>query len=95
MVHLQRGEFGREDVIGVLDAVGVEPESQERGVGQSLIEEMIDIMRRAGVRSLQSQCNWTNHDLLRFLEASAFNLSPRMILERSVSDGLLETVEDI
>lgn len=95
MVHLQRGEFGRDDVIGVLDAVGVEPESQERGVGQSLIEEMIEAMRRAGVRSMQSQCNWTNQSLLRFLEASGFNLSPRVILERSVSDGLLEAVEEI
>lgn len=95
MVHLQRGEFGLEDVIGVIDAVGVEPESQERGVGQTLIEEMIEIMRRGGVRSLQSQCNWTNRDLLRFLEASAFDLSPRVILERSVSDGLAETVEEI
>jgi ribosomal protein S18 acetylase RimI-like enzyme len=95
MVHLQRGEFGREDVIGVLDAVGVEPESQERGVGQSLIEETVQIMRRAGVRSLQSQASWANHSLLRFLEASAFNLSPRVILERSVSDGLIETVEEV
>lgn len=95
MVHLQRGEFGREDVIGVLDAVGVEPESQERGVGQSLIEEMVEVARRAGVRSLQSQCNWTNHSLLRFLEASAFSLSPRLILERSVSGGLVETLEEV
>jgi GNAT superfamily N-acetyltransferase len=95
MIHLQRGEFGREDVIGVLDAVGVEPESQERGVGQSLIEDVIEAARRAGARSLQSQCNWTNLDLLRFLEASAFNLSPRVLLERSVSDGLAETVEEV
>ena len=93
--QVQRGEFGREDVIGVLDAVGVEPESQERGVGQSLIEEVIEAVRRAGVRSLQSESNWTNHDLLRFLEASAFNLSPRVLLERSVSDGLAETVEEV
>jgi GNAT superfamily N-acetyltransferase len=95
MAHLQHGEFGREDAVGVIDAVGVELESQERGVGQSLIEAMVDIMRRAGVRSLHSQSNWTNHDLLRFLEASAFSLSPRVILERSVSDGLVETVEEV
>ena len=95
MAHLQRGEFGRENAVGVLDAVGVELESQERGVGQSLIEEMIKTMQRSGVRLMHSQSNWTNHDLLRFLEASAFNLSPRVILERSVSDGLAETVEEV
>lgn len=95
MVHLERGEFGREDAIGVLDAVGVEPETQERGVGQSLIEELVEILRGMGVRSLQSQGNWTSHSLLRFFEASAFNLSPRVILERSVSDGLAETLEEV
>jgi ribosomal protein S18 acetylase RimI-like enzyme len=95
MVHLQRGEFGREDVIAVLDAVGVEPETQERGVGQSLIEEMVEILGSLGVRSLHSQGNWTSNSLLRFFEASAFNLSPRVILERPVSDGLVETVEEV
>jgi ribosomal protein S18 acetylase RimI-like enzyme len=95
MVHLERGEFGREDVIGVLDAVGVEPETQERGVGQSLIEELVETLRGLGVRSLQSQGNWTNHTVLRFFEASAFNLSPRVILERPVSDGLVETMEEV
>jgi ribosomal protein S18 acetylase RimI-like enzyme len=95
MVHLEHGEFGREEMIGVLDAVGVEPETQERGVGQSLIEELVEILHGMGVRSLQSQGNWTNHSLLRFFEASAFSLSPRVILERSVSDGLAETLEEV
>jgi GNAT superfamily N-acetyltransferase len=95
LAHLERGEFGREDVVGVFDAVGVEPQVQERGVGQSLIEELIEVMRSKGVHSLQSQGNWTNHDVLRFLDASGFALSPRHILERSVSAPLVEVTEDI
>ena len=52
----------------------------------------VEIMRRRGVRSLQSQATWTNHDLLRFFDASDFELAPRLALERSVTEPL-ETSE--
>jgi ribosomal protein S18 acetylase RimI-like enzyme len=95
LAHLERGEFGRDDVRGVFDAVGVEPECQERGVGQSLMEELVSIMRQKGVRNLHSQANWTSHNLLRFFDASGFYLSPRLILERPVSELFAETVEEV
>ncbi len=95
IARLLRGEFGREDVVAVLDAVGVELESQERGVGQTLMEELIRIMRARGVRSLQSQADWTSHNLLRFFDASGFELAPRMALERSVAEPLIELSEDV
>lgn len=95
LAHLERGEFGRDNVVGVLDAVGVEPECQERGVGQSLVEGLISVMRQKGVRDLNSQSNWTNHDLLRFFDASGFYLSPRLVLERSVSELAVEVMEEV
>lgn len=95
LAHVLRGEFGREHAVGVFDAVGVEPESQERGVGQNLMEELVEIMRRKGVRSLHSQANWTSYNLLRFFDASGFALSPRLILERSASEPLAEITEDV
>lgn len=95
MAHVLRGEFGREHPVGVFDAVGVEPECRERGVGQNLIEELVDSMRRKGVLSLQSQANWTSHDLLRFFDTSGFSLSPRLILERSATEPLAEVMEEV
>jgi N-acetylglutamate synthase-like GNAT family acetyltransferase len=95
LAHLQRGEFGRDDVIGVFDAVGVEPECQERGVGQTLMDELVAVMRRKGVRSLYSQASWTNHNLLHFFDASGFALSARLVLERAVSEPLAETMEEV
>jgi len=94
IASLLRGEFGQKDIIAVLDVVGVELESQDRGVGQSLIEQLIEIMRQKGVRSLQSQAGWTSHHLLRFFDASGFQLSPRMVFERSVTEPLIEPVEE-
>src|SRR3989304_1747801 len=55
-----------------------EPHSRERGIGHALMGELIESLRAMGVGSLQSLANWTNHDLLRFFEASGFTLAPRL-----------------
>ena len=92
--RILRGEFGREQAIATLDAVGVEHDSRERGVGRALMAGLTEDMRKKGVRSLQSQADWTNHPLLRFFESSGFRLAPRLVLERSVLTPLAELLED-
>lgn len=92
--RILRGEFGREQAIATLDAVGVEHDSQERGVGHALMDGLTKVMRAKGVRSLQSQADWTNHALLRFFDSSGFRLAPRLVLERSVLIPLAEPLED-
>ena len=95
IARIQRGEFGREQAVAVLDAVGVEPHSRERGVGRALINELIEALDRLGVHSLQSQTAWNNHDLVRFFAASGFALAPRLVLERSVAEPLHEAAEEV
>jgi L-amino acid N-acyltransferase YncA len=92
--RILRGEFGREQAIATLDAVSVEHDSRERGVGHALMDNLAKIMRQKGVHSLQSQADWTNHALLRFFDASGFGLAPRLVLERSVLIPLAEPAED-
>ena len=91
--RILRGEFGREQATATLDAFGVERSSQDRGVGRALMNGLTEVMRRNKVQSLQSQADWTNHVLLRFFDASGFELAPRLILERSVLTPLAEPVE--
>jgi GNAT superfamily N-acetyltransferase len=95
IARILRGEFGREDASAVLDAVGVEPASQERGVGQALMHALIETLRRMGVHSLHSQADWTNHRLLHFFDGSGFSLAPRLTLERSAVEPLNETNEQV
>jgi N-acetylglutamate synthase-like GNAT family acetyltransferase len=95
VAHLLRGEFGHRDVVAVLDAVGVERESQEIGIGQSLIEELIKALRQKGVSSLHSQAEWTSEHLLHYFAASGFELSPRLVLERPAGDPLIEAGDDV
>jgi len=92
--RIQRGEFGRAQVIATLDAVGVEQDSREHGVGHALMDGLTKAMRQKGVQSLQSLADWTNHGLLRFFESSGFRLAPRLVLERSVLTPLAEPLED-
>jgi ribosomal protein S18 acetylase RimI-like enzyme len=91
--RIQRGEFGREPAIATLDAVGVMMSSRELGVGHALMGGLTKALSREGVRSLQSQADWTNHALLRFFDASGFHLAPRLVLERSALTPLPEPVE--
>jgi GNAT superfamily N-acetyltransferase len=92
--RILRGEFGRAQAIATLDAVGVEHDSREHGVGHALMHELEKLMRDKGVQSLQSQADWINHPLLRFFDGSGFGLAPRLVLERSVLTPLLEPSED-
>lgn len=91
--RIQRGEFGREQTIATLDAVGVMVSSREVGVGHALMGGLTEALCRQGVRSLQSQADWSNHGLLRFFDASGFHLAPRLVLERSALTPLPEPVD--
>jgi len=95
IARILRGEFGHNEPVAVLDAIGVEAHSQELGIGEALMNELREAMRRSGVRSLQSQADWADHSLLRFFETSDFKLAPRIALERSVSAPMDETSEEL
>jgi len=94
IARIHRGEFGETQAIAVLDAIGVAMENQEIGIGQALMSELAGAMRRMGVSRLQSEVDWKNHELLRFFDASGFELAPRLALERSVTEPLAEASED-
>ena len=94
IAHLLRGQFGRDDSVAVLDALGVEFDSQSHGMGHLLISELLEILRQRGVRVLHSQSSWRNHDLLCFFDRCGFRLSPRIVLDRSVAAPLDEVVEE-
>jgi len=95
IASILRGEFGHQRPIAVLDAIGVEAQSQDYGIGEALLQELREQMRKGGVAALHSQADWTRHDLLRFFANSGFHLAPRLALERSVSAPLAELSEEI
>jgi len=95
IARVLRGEFGHEQAVAVLDAIGVAIESREQGIGNALIRELGAIMCRRGVHALHSQADWTNHELMRFFEGAGFNLAPRLVLQRPVAALLDEPSEEV
>jgi GNAT superfamily N-acetyltransferase len=93
--RLLRGEFGREHVTAVLDAIGVEPVSRETGIGRSLLQELVARLRAVGARTLHSQAEWSDPELTHFFAATGFRLAPRVALERSLATPLVEQIEDV
>jgi len=92
--RLLRGEFGREHVTAVLDAIGVEPVSRETGIGRTLLHELIARLRAVGARTLHSQAEWSDPELTHFFAATGFKLAPRVALERSLAMPLVEQIEE-
>jgi len=95
IARVLRGEFGHKQAVAVLDAIGVDAGSRERGVGQALMAELNAMMSRRNVRALQSQAEWTNQDLMRFFAAAGFQLAPRLTLQRPVAALLDEPSEQV
>ena len=95
IARVLRGEFGHKQAVAVLDAIGVDAGSRERGVGQALMAELNAMMLRQDVRALQSQAEWTNQDLMRFFAAAGFQLAPRLTLQRPVAPPLDEPSEQV
>ncbi len=91
--RILRGEFGRDQAIAILDAVGVLVGSREQGLGHALMDGLAGALREAGVRSLQSQADWKSHALLRFFDTCGFKVAPRLVLERSALTPLPEMVD--
>jgi ribosomal protein S18 acetylase RimI-like enzyme len=95
IARVLRGEFGQQQPVAALDAIGVETESRERGIGQLLMRELMQALASRGIGTLQSEADWTNHELVRFFDTAGFKLAPRLTLQRAVASPLDETAEEI
>lgn len=82
--HLLEGEFGGKGPVAVLDAIGVDPDHEHHGVGHALMNGLEEVMRRKGVRELQTEVDWRSHHLIEFLDVTGFRRAARLVLERDV-----------
>ena len=84
--HMLQGEFGGDELIAVLDAMAVEPDSQGRGIGHELMEQLIKETRDSGGEGLRTQAGWNQPQVIDFFSSTGFRMAPRLILERSTRD---------
>ena len=83
--RIQQGEFGGSTKVAILDVVAVDPTTQSKGVGKSLIAGIEERMKKNSIGSMRSQTEWTDTAMTRFFAATGFQLEPRQILIRDCS----------
>jgi len=84
MGELYLGEYGILEDQATLDTIGVDPEFQNLGIGQQLVDEFVDHVRSLGVRKLFTMVTWNDSGLVRFFSENQFAPSNTINLERQL-----------
>lgn len=78
------GEFGIPDTSATIEALGVDPAAQNRGVASELMDQFVTNMKAAGVNKIYTLVNWDDFALEHFFSAHKFVPSKRINLELAI-----------
>ncbi len=84
MGKLYIGEYGISEDKATLDTIGVDPDYQHKNIGQQLIHEFMDHLRRLGVQKVDTLVDGNDSKMMRFFSASKFIPSKTINLERAL-----------
>jgi ribosomal protein S18 acetylase RimI-like enzyme len=82
MGEIYMGEYGIFQEEATLDTIGVDPDYQHRGIGEQLISEFMDHLRKLGVRKINTLVDWNDSKLIHFFSTNKFSPSKTINLER-------------
>jgi len=84
MGEIYMGEYGIFQEEATLDTIGVDPDFQHQGIGEQLINEFMDHLKKVGVRKINTLVDWNDSRLIHFFSANQFSPSKTINLERSL-----------
>lgn len=84
MGEIFMGEFGIFQEEATLDTIGVDPDCQQKGIGERLINEFMLHLKKLGVKKISTLVAWNDSDLIHFFSANQFAPSKTIYLERTV-----------
>jgi predicted N-acetyltransferase YhbS len=87
------GEFGRSEPALRLEALGVAPQSQGRGLGAALSAAMEAGARALGAAEIRTAAVWREHRLLRFLDRAGYRLAASHVLDCTLAASELTTAD--
>jgi ribosomal protein S18 acetylase RimI-like enzyme len=87
LARVQTGEFGRIAPALRLEVVGVRRDARGQHVGACLFDALSDYGRRHGIAEVRTTAGWTDHDMLRWLDAMGFVLAANHVIDCAVSGG--------
>ena len=81
MARVDLGEFGRVEPTAVMDAIGVDPDYRDRGIGNALLSQLIVNLRTLRVEFIRTEVDWRDQALLSYLERFDFAPSQQLCLD--------------
>jgi ribosomal protein S18 acetylase RimI-like enzyme len=84
MGELYMGEYGIFQQEATLDTIGVDPSYQHKGIGEQLINEFMDHLRKLGVQKINTLVAWNDIKLIHFFSTNQFGPSKTINLERNI-----------
>lgn len=85
MGELYMGEYGISQEGATLDTIGVDPRYRQRGIGERLIDEFVDHLKKLGVKNINTLVDIDDTGLIHFFRANHFSPAKNIIyLERSL-----------
>ncbi len=89
MGRVLEGEFGRSEPELRLEAIGVKPAAQGRGLGAALGEAFEAEARRRALPQIHTSARWHEHELLRFFDCAGYRLAPSHMLDCALAEATL------
>ena len=75
------GEYGIAEPVASIDAVGVDPRYRRQRIGRALIDQLWSNFAAIGVRSIRTEVEWDDFDLLSFFRSVGFRPATRLAIE--------------
>jgi predicted N-acetyltransferase YhbS len=82
MGELYIGQYGIFQEAATLDTIGVDPDCRHKGIGERLINEFVDHLKKLGVAKINTLVDWNDSKLIHFFSANQFSPSKTINLER-------------
>lgn len=82
MGEIYMGEYGIFQEEATLDTIGVDPDFQQKGIGEQLISEFLAHLKKMGVQKINTLVDWNNAQMIHFFSSNHFSPSKTIYLER-------------
>ena len=75
------GEYGIAEPVASIDAIGVDQSYRRQRIGRALLDQLWSNFAAIGVRSIRTEVEWSDFDLMAFFQSIGFRPSTRLALE--------------
>ena len=85
MANVDRGDFGRNAPVAVIDTLGVDPDYAGRGLGRAMLSQLMVNLAALRVERAETVVSRNNFDVLRFFYKAGFEPSERLAFVKALA----------